>query len=280
MDSFQTRVAVVTGAASGIGLALARRCAAEGMRVVLADVEEAVLEHAHAELEAQDKSVLAVRTDVSNPENIESLARQTIERFGAVHLLFNNAGVGAGRAVWDCTAEDWEWVMGVNLWGVIHAVRIFVPIMLAQKEPGHIVNTASVAGLTSGAGMGIYRMTKHAVVSLSETLYCELQQAKSAIGVSVLCPGFVNTRIMDSRRNRPGRLAESSESMPLTSLQEERRAWFRECIQQGMSPTEVADHVFKAIRSGTFYVVPDAEFDDWIRDRLTAIVERRNPTLR
>jgi NAD(P)-dependent dehydrogenase (short-subunit alcohol dehydrogenase family) len=279
MKHFAGRIAVITGAASGIGLALARRCAQEGMKVVLADVEAEALGEVRKELAAQGHTVLALETDVANASHIEDLAQQTIEHFGAIHLLFNNAGVGTGGPLWACTPADWEWVMGVNLWGVIHALRIFVPIMLAQKSECHIVNTASIAGLTSGRGMGIYRMTKHAVVSLSETLYCDLEGAGSSIGVSVLCPAFVRTRIMESNRNRPAHLANALESAPLTAYQQAMRKWFAESTERGMPPDEVAVRVFDAIRSNTFYVLPHDQYDEMIRERMTRILERGKPAI-
>jgi NAD(P)-dependent dehydrogenase (short-subunit alcohol dehydrogenase family) len=270
---------VITGAASGIGLALAWRCAHEGMKVVLADIEAEALGEVRKELAALGHTVLALETDVANASHIEDLAQQTIEHFGEIHLLFNNAGVGIGGPLWECTPADWEWVIGVNLWGVIHAIRIFVPIMLAQKSECHIVNTASIAGLTSGRGMGIYRMTKHAVLSLSETLYCDLEGTGSSIGVSVLCPGFVRTRIMESNRNRPAHLANTLESAPLTAYQQAMRKWLAESTERGMPPEEVAARIFDAIRSNAFYVLPHDEYDEPIRERMTRILERRNPVI-
>src|SRR5689334_1941764 len=181
MKDFAGKVAVVTGAASGIGRALADRCAQEGMKVVLADVEESALVRAADEFRATGAPILAVRTDVSKAEDVEALARKTVETFGGVHLLFNNAGVGAGTTAWETSLRDWEWVLGVNLWGVIHGLRSFVPIMLSQGSEGHIVNTASIAGLVLGPGLAAYKVSKHGVISLSETLYGELQQASVAI---------------------------------------------------------------------------------------------------
>src|SRR5215213_2544837 len=210
MKEFSGKVAVITGAASGIGRGLAEACAREGMKVVLADVDEAALAQAERELKDAGAEVLAVRTDVSKADDVEALARRALDAFGAVHLLFNNAGVGAGTTVWESTLADWEWVLGVNLWGVIHGVRTFVPLMLEQADECHIVNTASMAGLVSGPALGVYKVTKHGVVALSETLCCELAIMRSKIGVSVLCPGGVNTRIMDSERVRPAGLRNAS----------------------------------------------------------------------
>ena len=205
MKDFKGKVAVVTGAASGIGRGMAERFAAEGMHVVLADVEAPALEAAEKEMAAAGASVLAVRTDVSSAADVGALAERTIERFGKVHVLCNNAGVGGGAGAWDTSIEDWQWVLGVNLWGVVHGVRSFVPLMIAGGEEAHIVNTASVAGLMPGAGGAGYTATKFAVVGYSEALYYELLMSGSArIGVSVLCPAATATNIIDSDRNRPG----------------------------------------------------------------------------
>src|SRR5262249_18260593 len=196
MKEFKDKVAVITGAASGIGRAMADRCVQEGMKAVLADVELDRLTKTEASMKASGATVLAVRTDVSQARDVEALAQKTLEVFGAVHLLCNNAGVGTEAAIWESTLAEWEWVLGVNLWGVIHGVRVFVPLMLAQDTECHIVNTASMAGLISGPGLGAYKVAKHAVVTLSETLYHELAEHGANVKVSVLCPGIVNTRIM------------------------------------------------------------------------------------
>ena len=214
MKEFQDKVAVVTGAASGIGRALAGKCAALGMKVVLADVEESALWQAEYELQVSGAQVLAVRTDVSQADEVEALAKITFETYGAVHLLFNNAGVGAGTTVWESSLADWQWVLGVNLWGVIHGVHFFVPRMLAQDSEGHIVNTASSAGLVSSSGLGIYKVSKHGVVTLSETLALELAAHGSKLKASVLCPEFVNTRIFDAERNRPQALQNAPQEQP------------------------------------------------------------------
>src|SRR5215831_13355553 len=188
MKEFKGKVAVVTGAASGIGRALAEGCVREGMKVVLADVEVESLTKTEASMKAAGATVLAVRTDVSQARDIEALAQKTLDAFGAVHLLCNNAGVWTGASIWESTIADWEWVLGVNLWGVIHGVRFFVPVMLAQDTECHIVNTASIAGLIAYPGAGIYKVTKHGVVTLSETLYYELAERGAKVHVSILCP--------------------------------------------------------------------------------------------
>jgi NAD(P)-dependent dehydrogenase (short-subunit alcohol dehydrogenase family) len=194
MKQFENRVAVVTGAASGIGRALAETFAGAGMKVVLSDVEEAALAKAADALDAAGADVLAIRTDVSRPEQVEELARRSVDAFGGVHLLCNNAGVAVGRvATWESTLDDWRWILGVNLMGVIHGLRSFIPIMLEQQTEGHIVNTASIAGLVTLGGNALYGVTKHAVVSLSESLHNELAAREAKLKVSVLCPGWVNT---------------------------------------------------------------------------------------
>jgi NAD(P)-dependent dehydrogenase (short-subunit alcohol dehydrogenase family) len=264
MKEFQDKVAVITGAASGIGRGLADRCAQEGMKVVLADVEVEALTNTAADMQAAGATVLAVPTDVSKASDVEALAHKTLATFGAVHLLCNNAGVGAGTSIWESTLADWEWVLGVNLWGVIHGVRVFVPIMLAQETEGHIVNTASIAGLISGPGLGIYKVSKHAVVTLSETLYHELALQGAKVNVSVLCPGFVNTRILDSARNRPVTLSAAAQLGPRQiALQEA----MRQALQAGMSPDQVADHVFNAIKEDKFYIFTHPELQAWVRTR-------------
>jgi NAD(P)-dependent dehydrogenase (short-subunit alcohol dehydrogenase family) len=208
VKNFRDRVAVVTGAASGIGLALAERFAAEGMKVVMADIEAGALATASEALRRHAATVLAIRVDVSRPEDVERLADETYRAFGAAHVVCNNAGVGVIGAVHEHTLEDWQWVINVNLWGVIHGVRAFLPRMLAGGDEGHFVNTASIAGLTTSAFMSVYDVTKHGVVALSESMYKELTTTGAPIGVSVVCPGLINTNIMRSSRNRPESLAE------------------------------------------------------------------------
>src|SRR5947209_4283023 len=245
MKDFQGKVAVVTGAASGIGRALAGKSAQEGMKVVLADIEEDALRQAEEELKASGADVLAVRTDVSKAEEVEALAQQAFDRYGAVHLLFNNAGVGTGLTVWESSLADWQWVLGVNLWGVIHGIHFFVPRMLAQDSEGHIVNTASSAGLISSSGLGIYKVSKHGVVTLSETLALELAGQGARIKASVLCPEWVNTRIMDSERNRPQALQNAPEEQQQMSADVAARIQevMRQLAQAGLAPSQVAEMV-------------------------------------
>jgi NAD(P)-dependent dehydrogenase (short-subunit alcohol dehydrogenase family) len=278
MKEFLGKVAVVTGAASGIGRALAERCAQEGMRVVLAGIGEQPLMQASQELKAKGASVLAVQTDVSKAGDVEALAQKTFDTYGAVHLLFNNAGVGAGTSILESSLADWEWTMGVNLWGVIHGIRAFVPRMLEQDTEGHIVNTASMTGLISGPGLGIYKVTKHGVVTLSETLYHELALRGAKVKASVLCPGFVNTRIMDSARNRPARLQNDPAEEQLGPEIEAMVQLMRQAVEAGMPPHQVADIVFKAIRDETFYILTHPELKEAIRVRMEDILQERNPT--
>lgn len=277
MKEFKDKVAVITGAASGIGRAIAERCAQEGMKVVLAGINEANLAQVEQDLKATGATMLSTQTDVSKESDIEKLAQKTLNAFGAVHLLFNNAGVTAGTTIWESTLADWEWVMGVNLWGVIHGIRIFVPIMLNQENECHIVNTASLTGLISGSGVGVYKVTKHGVVSLSETLFCELAEKGAKIKVSVLCPAFVNTRIIDSGRNRPVELRNAPHSEPMSPEIEARRQALRQAVRTGMAPEQVAEHVFDAIRNERFYILTHPDLKPRIQKRMEDILQERNP---
>lgn len=260
-------VAVVTGAASGIGRAMAERFAAEGMQVVLADVEATPLAQVAASLTAAGATVIAVKTDVSNAADVENLAQQTLDAFGAVHILCNNAGVVCSRHVWEHSLADWEWVLGVNLWGVIHGIRAFVPRMLAQETECHIVNTASILGVVGGAGEGIYKVSKHGVVVLSETLAAELAQKGAKIQVHVLCPGWVRTGILDSERNRPQTLLQSPNTPQIGSSQKARAE-----MEAGLAPAEVAEHVYHAIQNGDFYIFTHPEMKAQVRERMERIL--------
>jgi len=278
MKEFSGKVAVVTGAASGIGRAIAKRCALEGMKVVLADIEEKALTETEDEMKAAGAGVLAVLTDVSKSGDIKMLAQETLGAFGSVHLLFNNAGVGGSFPnIWESTLSDWEWVLGVNLWGVIHGICTFIPIMLEQGNECHVVNTASITGLLSSPGMGIYMVSKHGIVTISETLYHELAMKKAKIKVSVLCPGAVDTRILDSERNRPDFHAKPLQSAPVSGDNALPQSWFRK-TQKEMPPQQVADHVFRAIRDEKFYILTHPEFKPAIQLRMEDILQERNPT--
>jgi NAD(P)-dependent dehydrogenase (short-subunit alcohol dehydrogenase family) len=277
MKELRGKVAVITGAASGIGRGLAERCVQEGMKVVLADVDEAALSQTERELKDAGADVIAVRTDVSKSGDVDALAQRALGAFGAVHLLFNNAGVGAGTTVWESTLEDWQWVLGVNLWGVIHGVRTFVPLMLKQADECHIVNTASMAGLVSGPALGVYKVTKHGVVSLSETLCCELAVMRAKIRVSVLCPAGVNTRVMDSERNRPAELQNASASESTHPVVAQAEEMLRQLVETGLSPSQVAEAVFDAIRNERFYILTHADWKPLVQKRMDDIVQERNP---
>lgn len=279
MQNFKGKVAVITGAASGIGKGVAARCVREGMNVVLADIEEAALQRTASELQAAGAAVLAVTTDVSNAESVNQLAQAAISHFGAVHLLVNNAGVGTGSWVWQHTVADWEWVLGVNLWGVIHGIRTFVPLMLEQDTECHIINTASMIGLIATPGLGIYAVTKHAVVSLSETLYLELAQIQAKVGVSVLCPMGVQTRIRKSARNRPADKAATVDPNSAGPADTElgQKFWQR-LWHEALTPDQIADLVFEAIQENRFYILSDPAATPMAEQRLNDIVAGRNPS--
>ena len=271
MKDLEGKVAVVTGGASGIGRAMAERFGREGMKVVLGDIEESALETAVREMRQAELDVIGVRTDVSSSESVEALAKETLRQYGKVNLVCNNAGVFLGmKPMWESTLKDWQWIMGVNLWGVIHGVRTFVPIMLESGEEGHIVNTASQAGLVTANS--IYSLTKHAVVALSEGLYLQLQQRGAPIGVSALCPLFVDTKIMASERNRPDDLKNGAapEDLPNGGI-----------MRDSTPPSEQADEVLEAVLEGRFYIFPFMQrVDDNVRARFDEIINRKNPVAR
>jgi NAD(P)-dependent dehydrogenase (short-subunit alcohol dehydrogenase family) len=278
MMRFRDRVAVVTGAASGIGLALAERFAAEGMKVVMADIEAPALAAAAEGLRRSGATLLSAQVDVSRPEDVERLARETYEAFGAAHVLCNNAGVAVLGAVHEHTLADWQWVINVNLWGVIHGVRAFLPRMLGGGDEGHIVNTASMAGLTTAPFMSVYDVTKHGVVALSESLYKEMQVTGAPIGVSVVCPGLIKTNIMRSSRNRPEALAEAGKAGPGAETFGQALA---DRLAGGYPPSEVAEQVVQGIRESRFYIVPaQPEVKAGIAIRAQDLLALRNPTPR
>jgi NAD(P)-dependent dehydrogenase (short-subunit alcohol dehydrogenase family) len=277
MRKFEDKVAVVTGAASGIGYAMAERFAQEGMHVVLADIERDALARAETGLLKTGRKVLAVVTDVSKAESVEALAQKTLDTFGAVHIVCNNAGVGnPATPIWENTLADWQWVLGVNLWGVIHGIRSFVPILLRQGEPGHVVNTASMAGLLSGPRLGIYCASKHAVVAISETLHAELAAIGSQVKVSVLCPSFVQTNIGDSGRNRPPELAATETD---TAQAEAFRLMIRDLLAAGIPPSVAADRVMDAIREEKLYILTHPETKPALLRHIEDVIAERNPDL-
>jgi len=276
MKDFQGKVAVITGGASGLGRAMADRFAHLGMSIVLADVEPNALARAEAEMKAAGAKVIGVRTDVSKAAEVESLAREALAAFGAVHLVANNAGVAEGGNVWDNTVADWEWVLGVNVWGVIHGVRVFTPIMLAQGSEGHIINTASVAGLISPPGMGIYCVSKHAVVTLSECLHHDLAQKTDKVRCSVLCPAYVPTGIADSGRNRPAELNQTRQKSAADLALD---ASLKKAVQSGkLSAADVAQKVYEAVRDERFYILTHPKIKPSIQWRMEDILQDRNPT--
>ena len=279
IQDFKGKTAVLTGAGSGFGLECARIGARLGMNLVLVDVQQDALDRAAAEMTAAGAEVLARQVDVSKGEQIEALSRETQQRFGAPHFIFNNAGVGAGGLVWENTVADWEWLLGVNLWGVIHGVRCFTPMMLdaAKKDPayrGHIVNTASMAGLLTPPNMGIYNVTKHGVVSLTETLYQDLKLVTDQVSASVLCPYFVPTGISQSNRNRPGDLPADKP----TKSQLIGQAMSDKAVSSGkVTAAEVAQKVFDAIRADQFYIYSHPQALGNVQQRMEAIVMQKNP---
>ena len=279
IEQLAGKTAVITGAGSGFGLELARLCAKEGMRLVLVDVQADALQAAASELGGQGADVLAQRVDVSSATEMQALADAVVSRFGAPHLVFNNAGVGSGGLIWENTVADWEWVLGVNVWGVIHGVRLFTPLMLAaaQADPlyqGHMVNTASMAGLLTPPNMGVYNVSKHAVVSLSETLYQDLKLVSTQVSASVLCPYFVPTGIAHSHRNRPAAL----ESDAPTRSQLIGQAMTAKAVDSGkVSAADVAALVLDAVRQDRFYIYSHPQALGNARTRFDAVVDAQNP---
>lgn len=282
MDELTGKVAVVTGAASGIGRSLAGALAAEGMRLVLADIEGGPLEVAAGELRGTGADVFAVTADVSVASDVERIATAAMDVFGALHVACNNAGVAAGGLSWEIDVEDWRWVLGVNLFGVIHGIHSFVPRII-ESGGGHVVNTASMAGLTSNAGMGPYNASKHAVVTISETLGLELSMTHPEVGVTVLCPGWVRTRINRSERNRPPRTDRSTAASNSAGVGagdgDGLRSIIDQLIESGLEPDDIADSVVDAIRSNRFYVLTHPDWQSQVTQRVERIVAGEPPVM-
>ena len=280
ITDFKGKTAVLTGAGSGFGLECARLGAKLGMNLVLADVQQDALDKASEEMKAAGAQVLSFKIDVSSAAQMEAMGKAVFERFGAPHFVFNNAGVGAGGLIWENSLKDWEWVMGVNVMGVVHGVRIFTPMMLeaAAKDPawqGHIVNTASMAGLLNPPNMGVYNVSKHAVVSLSETLYQDLGLVTDQVGASVLCPFFVATGIGMSHRNRPAELASDKP----TKSQMIQQAMTGKAVGSGkVTAADVAKLVFDAIANNQFYIYSHPKAIHSVQTRLEDVLQARNPT--
>ena len=280
ITDFKGKTAVLTGAGSGFGLECARIAAQRGMNVVLVDVQQDALDAADAEIAALGAQTLAFKLDVSSADQMETMAQAVFERFGAPHLVFNNAGVGSGGLIWENTLKDWEWVLGVNVMGVVHGLRNFTPMMLAAAaaDPawrGHIVNTASMAGLLNAPNMGVYNVSKHAVVSLTETLYQDLQLVTDQVGASVLCPFFVATGIAQSHRNRPDELKAGKP----TKSQLIGQAMTGKAVGSGkVSALEVATMVFDAVAANHFYIYSHPKAIKSVQTRMEDVLQSRNPT--
>lgn len=280
METFEGGVAVVTGGASGMGLAMAQRFADAGMNIVLGDIESEPLAMAEADIRKRGVKVLPKRTDVAKASEVQALADAAFSTFGKVNVLVNNAGIGGSPgAMWELSEADWKWVIDVDLWSVIHGVRHFVPRMIESGEEAHVVNTASVAGLVSGAVGGPYTVAKFGVVALSEQLYYELGRAGHKIGVSVLCPGFVNTNIFDSSRNRQSDYGEAANA-PAPDA-EQRMAMLNAMRPNMMQPGDIAELVLEAVRTKNLYIIPTGSdaLEQAIKNRVDNVVERRNPAV-
>lgn len=275
MENLDGKVAIITGGASGIGLGMARRFAEAGMKLALVDIEAEPLAVAAKELEGQGASVFTAQVDVSKADQMDGMAKSVLDHYGSVHVVCNNAGVGSGGPMWEMLPEDWEFVMGPNLWGVIHGVRAFTQTLIDQNE-GHIVNTSSMAGVINAPGMGSYNVTKAGVVALSETLFHDLEAVAPNVGVSVLCPGFVSTNIWDSERNRPEAL-KSAEPKGTPEEIELIRGAMRQMMESAMPTEKVANLVHDAIVNKQFYIYTHEATGAAIEARMTRMMRGENP---
>ena len=275
MKELKGKVAVVTGGAGGLGRAMAMHFAREGMHVALADIDQASLDVTAAELRALGVHAIGVRTDVSKAAEVDALAARVVAELGGVHVVCNNAGISPLGAAWENTLADWEWMLGVNLWGVIHGVRAFTPLLLAQDE-GHMVNTASVAGLINPPGSAMYNVTKHAVVALTETLFHDLAGRKSKVGCSVLCPAYVPTGIADSERSRPAALANPGATK--SAEQQAREDMLKKAVRSGrLSADDIGAAVLAAVKEERFYILTHPRIKGAIQARMEDILEGRSP---
>jgi len=278
LKSFKNKVAVITGAGSGIGRGLALKCIHEGMKAVISDLNEKNLQRVKRKIQKLGGDVLAIKTDASKFQEVEELAKQIIDNFGTINLLFNNAGVALPRLTWEYTLKDWKWVLGVNLWGVIYGIRVFVPIMLKQDIESYIINTSSIEGLGSrGPGGATYSVAKHGIVALSEVLRNDLEEIGAKIKISVLCPGLVDTKIFTSELNRPKELVDEK-LKPIKIHDRDREVeMYRKIIGEApmISPEEVAETVFQAIRNEKFYILTHRQpiIKDLIKERMDAILK-------
>jgi NAD(P)-dependent dehydrogenase (short-subunit alcohol dehydrogenase family) len=283
MKNVEGKVAVVTGAASGIGRGMAEAFVAAGMKVVLSDIERSALDETTRALREAGADVHPVLTDVSIQEQVDALAQEALRAYGAVHVLCNNAGVGTregdeqGPGSWRMSLADWTWVVGVNLMGVVHGIRSFLPIMIEQDAEAHVVNTASLAGLVSGGSGTSYTATKFAVVGLSENLYLELQTRNLKPKVSVLCPGLVDTNVLNAPRNRPARFGTPATPRSPTAAEQMMRDWFAEQLKKGLPPRTVGERVLEAIREERFYVLTHPEHNALIDQRVKNLLSDRSP---
>lgn len=275
MESFSGKTAFITGGAGGLGFAIARRCIREGMNVVIADIEEAELRKAEAQLRALDGEVLAVVCDVADESSVTNARDQAVAAYARIDVLFNNAGVSAGTFLWETTRKDWDWIIGVNVYGLINALRAFVPVMLGQGSAGHVVNTASIAGLLTAPGTGAYSMTKSAIISISETLLDELRMIKADIGVTVICPGFIKTRLFESERNRPACMANGEVSEAYRNQRAALQAFLQPAVQNGVEPDIVVDEVFQAMRDNRLYGALPKEVTELYRQKTRRILNEQ-----